>query len=263
MGGRFWDLTPFSETFSKNYLLPPTSTTTLHFGRKVMKLDSRVFCLCSMDSEGASATEWKKYWMRSGGVPSVVLRVPAPAPPAPLSCGVPAFLLRVPPRRFAVCAALGLAPLLPCHCYSWGRANPFWSVSVQRRAAVSEGATATEWKKNWMRCVWWPPAKGPCPGIATATVCARLLLLRVPAPARRLRYRFCARPAHSCYFRDRANPFWSVSLQRRRFRVGLDGTGGFGLLWTVVDGLNGKMSVSPPTFCFAVSFAHSPVALTE
>ena len=48
-----------------------------------------------------------------------------------------------PALRFA---ALGLAPLLPCHCYSWGLADPFSSVSVQRLAA-------SEWKKNWMRCL--------------------------------------------------------------------------------------------------------------
>ena len=44
--GRFWDLEGVSETFSKNYLLPPTSMESLRIGQKVLKLDSRVFCLC-------------------------------------------------------------------------------------------------------------------------------------------------------------------------------------------------------------------------
>jgi hypothetical protein len=66
-----------------------------------------------MVSEGAYATEWKKNWVRCGGVPSsfqTLLRVPAPTPPASLSDGVPAFLLRVP-------APAPSAPLWDSLCY--------------------------------------------------------------------------------------------------------------------------------------------------
>ena len=84
---RFWDLEGVSETFSKNYLLPPRSRRTLRIGRKVIKLDPRGCCMEKVLDE-----VWRCA-VAEGACPDA-------SPPAPLSCGVPSLRVPAPtPRR--------------------------------------------------------------------------------------------------------------------------------------------------------------------